>query len=171
MVMGYCKAQALDPLHKPVHIVPMRVKNAHGDYEWRDVIMPGVGLYRIRAARTGEFAEKMNKMRKLVVSSTLKNPPWENTQVISSDIPAELSKLREAPGSGDILLAGSARLVQELLNNGLVDELRLMIFPIVLGDGKRLFNAPLDSSSYRLVESRPVGGGVLTVVYQPQKSQ
>jgi dihydrofolate reductase len=122
-------------------------------------------------SRTGDFADKMNNMRKVVVSTTLKEPAWKNTRVISSNIPAELSKLRGMPGSGDILLAGSARLVQELLTDGLVDELRLMIFPIVLGDGKRLFNGPLDSSSYRLVESGPVGGGVLTVVYQPQKTQ
>lgn len=122
-------------------------------------------------SRTGDFADKMNNMRKVVVSTTLKETAWKNTQVISANIPAELSKLRQMPGSGDILLAGSARLVQELLTDGLVDELRLMIFPIVLGDGKRLFNGPLDSSSYRLVESSPVGGGVLTVVYQPQKTQ
>ncbi len=120
--------------------------------------------------RTGEFADKMNNMRKVVVSSTLKNPPWNNTQVISSNIPGELAKLRNGSGA-DILVAGSARLVGELLQNGLVDELRLMVFPTILGDGKRLFSGLPDSSAWQLVESKPVGGGVMTMVYQPLKMQ
>ena len=121
--------------------------------------------------RTGEFADKMNNMRKVLVSTTLKKPTWNNTQVISSNVPAELAKLCSAPGDGDILVAGSARLVDELLRDGLVDELRLMVFPTILGDGKRLFSGLPDSSAWQLVESKAVGGGVTTVVYQPAKKQ
>ncbi len=121
-------------------------------------------------ARTGDFADKMNNMRKVVVSTTLKDPAWNNTQIISSNVPAELAKLCKGPGNGDILVAGSATLVCELLEHGLVDELRLMVFPTILGDGKRLFKQLPDASSWQLVESKPVGSGVTTVVYQPKKT-
>lgn len=145
------------------------------ELEAADISLLGRVTYEGFAAawpgRTGEFADKLNNMRKVVVSTTLKNPTWKNTQVISSNIPAELAKLRELPGSGDILVAGSGQLVRELLRNNLVDELRLMIFPIILGAGKRLFPEMPEASSWRLVESKPVGGGVTTVVYQPLKNQ
>jgi dihydrofolate reductase len=120
--------------------------------------------------RTGDFADKMNNMRKVVVSTSLKNPKWNNTQVISSNVAGELAKLRNSPGGGDILVAGSAMLVGELLRDGLVDELRLMIFPIILGEGKRLFPALPAGSAWQLVEAKPVGGGVTTAVYRPQKT-
>jgi len=145
------------------------------ELEAADIALLGRVTYEGFAAawpgRTGEFADKLNTMRKVVVSTTLKNPSWNNTQVISSNIPAELAKLRDLAGSADILVAGSGQLVRELLQDGLVDELRLMVFPIILGDGKPLFTKPLDMSSWRLVESKPVGGGVLTMVYQPAKNQ
>jgi dihydrofolate reductase len=118
-------------------------------------------------SRTGEFADKMNKSPKYVVSSTLEEPSWENSTVISGNVAEEVSKLKEQPG-GSILVAGSVQLVQTLLEHGLVDELHLMIFPVVLGKGKRLFDDGLGKSALQLVESRPVGpDGVVILVYRP----
>jgi dihydrofolate reductase len=118
-------------------------------------------------SRTGEFANKINKSPKYVVSSTLEDPSWENSTVISGNVAEEVSKLKAQPG-GNILVAGSAQLVRTLLEHGLVDELRLMVFPVVLGKGKRLFDDGLGKSAFQLVESRPVGpDGVLVLVYRP----
>jgi dihydrofolate reductase len=104
------------------------------------------------------FAEKMNTMPKVVVSTTLENPSWSNTTVERdlSGIPA----LKEQH-AGDILVAGSARLVQGLLGEGLVDELRLMVFPLVAGGGKRLFADGLPETAFGLVEARPAGATVI----------
>jgi dihydrofolate reductase len=114
--------------------------------------------------RDGEFADKFNAMQKYVVSSTLRDPDWNNSTVITlDDIPA----LREAEG-GDILVTGSARLVASLLESNLVDELRLMVFPTVLGAGRRLFEDTGEPTGLELVESRPVGpDGVLVLIYKP----
>jgi dihydrofolate reductase len=116
--------------------------------------------------REGEFADKLNADRKVVVSTTLKDPEWNNTEVIDHDVPAELAKLR-GETDGTILVAGSATLVRTLLENDLVDELRLMIFPTILGRGKRLFPDGIDRRKLELVESRQVGpDGVLVQVYR-----
>jgi dihydrofolate reductase len=118
-------------------------------------------------SRTGEFADRMNKSPKYVVSSTLEEPSWENSTVISGNVAEEVSKLKEQPG-GSILVAGSVRLVRTLFEHGLVDELHLMVFPVVLGKGKRLFDDGLGKSPLTLVESRPVGpDGVVILVYRP----
>ena len=111
----------------------------------------------------------MNRMRKYVVSNSLKNPEWDNTTVISGDVVGEVSKLKQQRG-GDVLVNGSCELVRALIENDLVDELRLMVFPIVLGMGKRLFGDSPHAWSFRLVDSRPVGGeGVLIVTYEPKR--
>src|SRR6478672_3884159 len=89
-------------------------------------------------SREGEFADKFNTMPKYVVSSTLGEPTWNNSTVIEDDVAGEVAKLREADG-GDILVNGSGRLVKTLMEHDLVDEYRLMVFPVVLGSGKRLF--------------------------------
>ena len=118
-------------------------------------------------SRTGEFADKMNAMPKLVVSSTIVDPPWENTTVIKGDIVEEVSKLKKGDG-GPIVVHGSGQLVRTLIEHDLVDELRLMVFPIVLGKGKRLFADQSDMAALRLTEARPVGpDGVLVLVYEP----
>jgi len=118
-------------------------------------------------SRTGEFADKMNKGPKYVVSSTLDDPQWENTTVIKGDVAEEVSSLKQQPG-GTILVHGSPRLVRTLLDHGLVDELRLMVFPVVLGKGKRLFDDGLGKSALQLVESRPVGpDGIVILIYRP----
>jgi dihydrofolate reductase len=115
-----------------------------------------------------EFARRFNSMPKYVVSATLEDPSWTNCTVIdgSGDVPAEVAKLKEEV-DGSILVSGSRRLAQELLEHDLVDELRLMVFPVVLGTGDRLFGEFSDKSTWKLAKSSPVGpDGVLTLVYQ-----
>jgi dihydrofolate reductase len=102
-----------------------------------------------------EFGQKMNSMPKFVVSSTLKDPEWNNTTVLAGDLVEEVGALKER--FENILVAGSAQLVQGLLANDLVDELRLTVFPIVLGAGKRLFADGADARSFDLVEAAQGG--------------
>jgi dihydrofolate reductase len=117
-------------------------------------------------SRDDEFADKLNRDPKYVVSSTLKDPQWENTTVLSGDVTAEISKLKEQT-SGTILVAGSGMLVRALLASDLVDELRLMVFPTVLGRGRRLFPDGIDRLKLRLAQSTQVGAdGVQVQVYE-----
>jgi dihydrofolate reductase len=117
-------------------------------------------------SREGEFADKFNSMPKYVVSSTLKSPEWNNSTVLEGDIAEEVANLREKH-DGDIVVHGSPRLVQALIERDLVDELRLMMFPVVLGAGKRLFGETSDKKRLRLVDSKIVGDGVAILVYAP----
>jgi dihydrofolate reductase len=117
-------------------------------------------------SREGEFADKFNDMPKYVVSSTLEEPEWNNSTVIKDDLAAEVSKLKQDL-DGDIVVHGSAQLVQALIENDLVDELRLMVFPVVLGSGKRLFGDTSDKKPLRLTDSKMVGDGVAILVYEP----
>jgi dihydrofolate reductase len=116
-------------------------------------------------SREGEFADKFNQMPKYVVSTTLEDPEWTNSTVISGDVAREVARLRDEI-DGDIVVHGSATLVQTLLDNDLVDELRLMVFPVVLGSGKRLFGDTADKKPLRLTDSMTVGDGVSILVYQ-----
>jgi dihydrofolate reductase len=116
-------------------------------------------------SREGEFADKFNTMPKYVVSSTLEDPEWNNTTVLKGDVKEEVEKLRQEQ-DGDIVVHGSARLVQTLIEHDLVDELRLMVYPVVLGSGKRLFGETSEKKTLRLVDSKVVGDGVLIVVYE-----
>jgi dihydrofolate reductase len=118
--------------------------------------------------REGPFAEKLNNDPKVVVSTTLLEPQWNNTTVISSDVVERLRKLKDET-DGSILVAGSGTLVETLLGADLVDELRLMVFPVVLGSGKRLFGETSDKKPMRLVDSKMVGDGVAILVYAPAK--
>jgi dihydrofolate reductase len=114
--------------------------------------------------RDGEFADKFNTMPKYVVSSTLRDPRWTNSTVLSGDVVDEITKLKREQ-DGDIVVHGSAQLVQSLIENDLVDELRLMVFPVVLGTGKRLFGETTDKKRLRLSSSTVVGDGVAIQVY------
>jgi dihydrofolate reductase len=114
----------------------------------------------------GEFADKFNNMPKYVVSSTLVDPEWTNTTVLSGDLVEEVTALREQL-DGEIVVHGSAQLVQGLIEHGLVDELRIMQFPVVLGSGKRLFGETTDKHSLKLTDSKIVGDGVAILVYTP----
>jgi dihydrofolate reductase len=107
-------------------------------------------------SREGPFAEKLNSDPKVVVSTTLTDPQWNNTTVIASDVVDRLRKLRDET-DGSILVAGSGMLVETLLGADLVDELRLMVFPTILGRGRRIFPDGIDRLKFTLVDSRTVG--------------
>jgi dihydrofolate reductase len=117
-------------------------------------------------SREGEFADKFNTMPKYVVSSKLQDPEWNNTTVLKGDVAESVAKLKQEQ-DGDIVVHGSAQLVNELLERNLVDELRLMVFPVVLGDGKRLFGETSDKKPLRLTDSKVVGDGVSILIYRP----
>ncbi len=137
-----------------------------------DALLLGRVTYQGFAAawpsRTGDdFSDKMNSMRKYVVSTTLERADWNNSRVIKNNVVGELSRLKAGEG-GDILVAGSGQLVHTLMQHGLVDEYRLMVYPVILGEGKRLFQDGSDRLTLRLVEAKPVGSaGVMTLVYRP----
>ena len=117
-------------------------------------------------SREGEFADKFNTMPKYVVSSTLEEPEWNNSTVLKGDVAEEVAKLKQEQ-EGDIVVHGSPRLVQTLVELDLVDELRLMVFPVVLGTGKRLFGETSDKKPLQLVDSKMVGDGVAILTYEP----
>ena len=102
------------------------------------------------------FADRINSMPKYVVSSSLETAEWENSTILRDDWPDEVSRLRRETG-GEILVAGSGRLARDLLERGLVDELRLMTFPVVLGSGARLFDGVTGPITMQLLDSRPAG--------------
>jgi dihydrofolate reductase len=120
-------------------------------------------------SREGEFADKFNGMPKYVVSSTLASPEWSNTTVLDGDLADEVGRVRDAHG-GDVVVHGSPQLVQALLEADLVDELRLMVFPVVLGTGKRLFGETSDKKRFRLASSQTVGDGVTILVLEARRA-
>lgn len=111
----------------------------------------------------GDFADRMNALPKHVVTSTPGLPAWSNSAVLEGDVAESVSALRRAAG-GDVLVFGSAMLVQTLVENDLVDELRLMLFPIVLGSGKRLFGTTTATKRLHLAETRSFGDGISLLV-------
>jgi dihydrofolate reductase len=117
--------------------------------------------------RTDEvgFADKINSMKKYVVSSTLTEASWTNSEVLGPDLQAEVERIKAEPGN-DILVAGSVQLVQGLLALDLVDELRLMMFPIVLGSGKRLFAQSDDAITLKLASAQPLESGTVILTYR-----
>ena len=121
------------------------------------------GFAKAWPPREGEFADKFNSMPKYVVSSTLESPAWTNSTVLKGDLAEEVAKVRGAH-DGDIVVHGSAQLAQWLLEHDLVDELRLMVFPVVLGTGKRFFGKTSDKKRLRLLESKTVGDEGVTVL-------
>jgi len=121
-------------------------------------------------SREGEFADKFNDMPKYVVSTTLTDPEWNNSTVVDGEVAAAVARMKDEV-DGEIVVHGSASLVQALIENDLVDELRLMVFPVVLGTGKRLFGDTSDKKPWRLVDSRVVGDGVSIVIYQPVRTR
>ena len=115
-------------------------------------------------SREGEFADLFNGLPKYVVSSSLKDPEWTGTTVLSGDFVEDVRRVRDEV-DGDVVVHGSAQLAQALIANDLVDELRLMVFPVVLGAGKRLFGDAGEKKALRLTDAKPVGDGVLILVY------
>ena len=124
-----------------------------------DAQLLGRRTYEFLAARwpsrSGELADRLNEMPKYVVSSTLKDPAWNNSTVLSGDVVREVSELKERL-DGEIVVAGSIGLVRTLMENDLVDALRLLIYPVLLGAGERLFGETRDQRPARLIETRAV---------------
>jgi dihydrofolate reductase len=115
------------------------------------------------------FADKMNSMHKYVVSTTLTDPSWGPATVIADDVVNRIAALKEEDGD-DILVAGSRTLVQTLLAHDLADEYRLMVFPIVLGSGKRLFGESDDATTLSLASSQALDSGTVILTYEPART-
>jgi dihydrofolate reductase len=120
------------------------------------------------AAQTGAYGERMNSLPKYVVSTTLSQTTW-NATLLKDDLAGELSRLKQEDGQ-DILIFGSGRLVQTLHERGLIDEYRLMVFPVVLGSGQRLFPDGEKKRTLKLIEARTFSSGVVLLSYQPVKA-
>ena len=125
-------------------------------YEWFAARWP---------SRSGELADRLNSLRKYVVSSTLEHPDWNNSTVLTGDVLDEVSKVKRDL-TGDIVVPASFQLVRTLMEHDLVDELRLKIFPVVLGAGERLFGETSDKKAMRLVEIRTFEGDVVLLTYE-----
>jgi dihydrofolate reductase len=117
-------------------------------------------------SRHGELADRLNGLPKYIVSSTLEDPDWNNSTVLQGDVVDEVAKLKDAL-NGEIVVYGSLQLVRTLIEHDLVDELRLMIYPVVLGAGERLFGEISDKRPMRLVDTQTVGDGVAFLTYEP----
>ncbi len=117
---------------------------------------------------TGEFGEMMNNLPKFVVSTTLDRADWKNSTIIKNNIIKEISKLKEKPGK-DILVFGSANLAQTLMQHNLIDEYNLLVYPIVLGTGKKLFKEGIDKTVLKLVKTESFKSGVVLLKYQSIK--
>ena len=115
--------------------------------------------------RTGELADRLNSIPKYVVSSTLEAPEWNNTTVLKGDVVAEVSKLKQEL-DGEIIVPASYRLGRTLMEHDLVDELRLVVFPVVLGGGERLFGEGSGQKAMRLVDMRTIGDGLAFLTYE-----
>jgi dihydrofolate reductase len=116
-------------------------------------------------SRTGAWADRLNSLPKYVVSSTLVDPDWNNSMVLSGEVVDEVSKLKEQL-DGEIVVAASRQLVLTLIEHDLVDELRLVVFPVVLGAGDRMFGETTDKKPLRLLDTRTVGDGLASVTYE-----
>jgi dihydrofolate reductase len=126
-------------------------------YEWLAARWP---------SRSGELADRLNSLPKYVVSSTLEHPAWNNSTVLNGDVVTEVSRLKQEL-NGEIVVPGSFQLVHTLMEHDLVDELRLKIFPVVLGAGQRLFGQTSDKKPMRLTGVQTVEGGIAYLTYQP----
>jgi dihydrofolate reductase len=143
----------------------------HEELEAADALLLGRVTYEGFAAAwpqmtdAGEFGDLMNNLPKLVASTSLERADWNNSTIIRSNVADEVARLKQQSGR-NILIGGSARLIQSLLPHGLIDEFRLLVYPVVLGSGKRLFGDQAAKVPLQLVESKPVGSGVVALVYQ-----
>ena len=135
-----------------------------------EAMLLGRRTYEFLAARwpsrTGALADRLNSKAKFVVSSTLQHPAWNNTTVLKGNVVSEASRLKQHL-TGDIVVAGSFQLLHTLLDHDLVDELRLMIYPVILGSGKRLFAETSDKQPMRLVGQKTVAGDLALLTYEP----
>jgi dihydrofolate reductase len=123
-----------------------------------------------RRAELREYADMMNGYPKDVVSTTLEEAGWNNSTLIRGNVAEEVSELKRQPGK-DILVFGSADLVNALMRHDLIDEYRLMVFPIVVGSGKRHFEDGLEETLLRLVDTTTFGSGVVVLTYRPAQDE
>jgi dihydrofolate reductase len=137
-----------------------------------EALLLGRRTYEFFAARwpsrSGQLADRLNSLPKYVVSSTLEDPDWNNSTVLTGDVVNEVSKLKQV--NGEIVVYGSFQLLRTLLEHDLVDELRLMIYPVVLGAGERLFGKTSDRKPLRLVDTRTVGDDLAFLTYEPVRN-
>jgi dihydrofolate reductase len=126
------------------------------------------GFAKAWPSRQGEFADKFNSVPKYVISSTLKKAGWNNSTILNGNVTEEITKLKKKL-KGNIVVHGSAQLVQALVANDLIDELRLMVFPVILGSGKKLFGEMDGKKSMKLISSQTVGDGVGILIYEPKQ--
>jgi dihydrofolate reductase len=134
-----------------------------------EVLLLGRRSYELFAAtwpsRGGTLADRLNSLPKYVVSSTLDDPDWNNSTVLRGDVVTEVSKLKQQI-EGEIVVLGSPRLARTLIEHDLVDELRLMVYPVVLGAGERLFGETSDKKPMRLIDTQAVGDGIAILTYE-----
>ena len=171
---GVMEAPGGEPTHPHAGWVIDYMGSEQEQYKLREVrdaesLLIGRFTYETFASawpqRDGEFADKMNAMPKHVVSSTLRDPlAWNNSTLITGDVLGQVAQLRQRDG-GPILVAGSATLVQSLLDNDLVDELRMMVFPVLIGGGKRFFPESRHRTPFQLVDSTTFPSGVAVHTY------
>jgi dihydrofolate reductase len=148
-------------------------KIIHEYFDATEALLLGRKTYQIFAAywpnapADDPFAQKLNRMPKYVVSTTLKKADWNNSTLIKSNVAAEIAKLKQQPGSGVLSVSGSGKLAQSLRKDNLIDEYELWIHPLVLGSGKHLFPDGAIPSNLKLVDSQKTGSGILILTYQP----
>jgi dihydrofolate reductase len=142
-----------------------------------DALLLGRATYECFAAawpqmeeQTGEYGAWMNGYPKYVVSTTLEEAEWNNSTLIKENVAEEVSRLKQQPGK-DVLIFGSGDLVNTLMRHGLIDEYRLMVFPVVVGSGKRLFREGIDQTALKLVDTKTFGSGVVVLTYQPLENE
>jgi len=128
-------------------------------YEWFAARWP---------SRSGELADRLNGLPKYVVSSTLEHPAWNNSTILNGEVLTEVSKLKQEL-NGEIVVPASFQLVHTLMEHDLVDEVRLKIFPVVLGAGERLFGETSDKQPMRLLDTQTLEGGIVYLAYQPAR--
>jgi dihydrofolate reductase len=144
----------------------------YGELQASDALLLGRKTYEGFAAAwpnmkgTGDFGEKMNSMPKYVVSSTLDRVDWSGSKLVKGDVTGEVRKLKEQPGN-DLLLSGSGQLFTAMMQSGLIDLYRIMLFPVVLGKGRRLFAADTDQRALGVPETKTFASGVVILEYRP----
>lgn len=170
---GVMEAPGGEPTHPHSGWALEYISDEYGEFKMQETLAAGSQLlgrvtYESFAGawpqRSGPFAEKFNSMPKYVVTSTLEELEWENSTPIRGDVPAEVARLKETE-SEPILVAGSQTLVHALIENDLVDEFHLMVFPVLLGSGKRVFPESADKRSLQLVETKTLPKGVQVHTY------
>lgn len=138
-----------------------------------DALLLGRKTYQIfadywpTAPADDPIAQKLNSVPKYVVSTTLDKVEWNNTTLIKRNVPEEIAKLKQQPGSGTLSVTGSGKLAQSLMQSGLIDEYVLWIHPVVLGSGKRLFEGGIVPINLRLIDTRTTGSGIVMLTYKP----